>query len=122
MPNYDTQNPPFSAQSGDVVFAFNGESPAAPQASQQYALTPLISGTGPGGRTIAWQTSFAAAPTAVNIVLQAADVDADANYATIDTSTQVGGERRQILTQGKFVRVKLVSQTAGGALTVTLSF
>lgn len=120
MPNYNAQNPPWSAAPGDVVFPFNAESPAPPQASQQYALGPTVGGTGPGGRTIAWQTSFASAPTAVSVVLQAADVDVDANYATIDTSTATAGERRQAQVQARFVRVKLVSQTGGGAITVSL--
>ena len=38
MPNYNTQNPPYSIFPGDVAFAFNSEAPAAGQASQQFAL------------------------------------------------------------------------------------
>ena len=121
MPNYNAQNPPFAVYPGDVVFPFNSESPAAPQASQQFALAPTVGGTGPGGRVVAWQTSFASSPGAVNAVLQAADVDADANYQNLDSSTNTAGERRQVTNvQAKFLRVKLVSQTGGGAITVSL--
>ena len=122
MPNYQSQNPPFSVFAGDVVNPFNGEAPAAPQASQQFALAPTGGGTGPGGRVVAWQTSFASAPTAVSLQLQSADVDADASYQTLDSSTATAGERRQVANvQAKFLRVKLVSQTGGGAVTVSLS-
>lgn len=121
MPNYNAQNPPYSIFPGDLVFPFNAESPAAPQASQQYAIATPFDGSAQQGRLLAWQTSFASAPSAVNVVLQAADVDSDADYAVVDTSTQVAGERRQILVKAKFVRVRLVSQTGGGAITVSLS-
>ncbi len=121
MPNYNVQNPPYSTYPGDVVFPFNAESPAPPQSSQQFALGPTGGGSGPGGRVVAWQTSFASAPGAVNVVLQAADVDADADYQNLDTSTNVNGERRQVTNvEARFLRVRLVSQTGGGAITVSL--
>jgi hypothetical protein len=121
MPNYNAQNPPFSVYPGDVVFPFNSESPAPPQASQQFALAPTVGGTGPGGREVVWQISFASAPASVNVVLQAADVDADANYQVLDTSTNTAGERRQVVNiQAKFLRVKLISQSGGGAVTTSL--
>jgi hypothetical protein len=121
MPNYNAQNPPFAVYPGDVVFPFNAESPAPPQASQQFALGPTVGGSGPGGRVVVWQISFASAPGAVNAVLQAADVDADPNYQNLDTSTNTAGERRQVANvQARFLRVRLVSQTSGGAITVSL--
>jgi hypothetical protein len=121
MPNYSTTAAPFTIDSGDVVFAFNAESPSPPQSSIQFALPAFTGAQGENARTISWQTSFASAPTAVNVVLQAADQDADANYATVDTSTNVNGERRQIFVRARFVRARLVSQSAGGAVTVTVA-
>jgi len=121
MPNYSTTAAPFTIDSGDVVFAFNAESPAPPQSSIQFALPSFTGARTDQSRQISWQTSFASAPTAVNVVLQAADQDADASYATVDTSTNVNGERRQILVRARFVRARLVSQTGGGAITATLA-
>ena len=121
MPNYSTTAAPFTLYSGDVVFAFNAESPAAPQSSIQFALPAFTGAEADSSRNISWQTSFASAPTAVNVVLQAADQDADANYATVDTSTNVNGERRQIPVRARFLRARLVSQSGGGAVTVTLA-
>ena len=120
MPNYSTTAAPFTIYPGDVAFAFSAESPAPPQSSIQLALPSFTGAQGENVRTIAWQTSFASAPTAVNVVLQAADQDADANYATVDTSTNVNGERRQILVRARFIRARLVSQTGGGAITVSI--
>ena len=119
MPNYNADTP-HTIYPGDVAAPFNAESPAPPQASQQFALPSFTGSHVDQGRQISWQTSFASAPTAVNAVLQAADNDADANYSTVDTSTQTAGERRQILVRARFIRAKLVSQTAGGAITVTI--
>ena len=119
MPNYNADTP-HAIFPGDVVLPFNAESPAPPQSSQQFAL-PAFTGAHPDqGRQISWQTSFASAPTAVSVVLQAADVDADVNYAVVDTSTLAAGERRQVLVRARFVRARLASQTAGGAITVTI--
>jgi hypothetical protein len=120
MPNYNVQVPPFSLSPGDVGFAFNAESPTPPQASQQFALPSFTGAEGESGRTVGWQTSFASAPTSVNVVLQAADVDADASYATVDTSTQTAGERRQVFVRARFIRAKLTAQSGGGAVTLTL--
>jgi hypothetical protein len=120
MPNYSTTAAPFTIYPGDVAFAFNAESPTPPQSSIQLALPSFTGSQGENARTIAWQTSFASAPTAVNVVLQAADQDADANYATVDTSSNVNGERRQILVRARFIRARLVSQTGGGAMTISI--
>ena len=80
MPNYNAQVPPYSIFPGDVALAFNAEAPAAGQASQQFAL-PSYAGFPENGRTIRWQISFATAPTSVNIQLQTAINDVDAQYA-----------------------------------------
>jgi hypothetical protein len=120
MPNYNPSAAPAALYPGDVGFAFNAESPAPPQSSAQFALPAFSGAHADQGRQISWQTSFSAAPTAVNVVVQAADQDADANYATVDTSTNVNGERRQVLVRARFVRARLVSQTGAGAITATI--
>jgi len=121
MPNYSTTAAPFTIDTGDVVYAFNAESPTPPQSSIQFALPSFTGAHVDQSRQISWQISYATAPTAVNVVLQAADQDADANYATVDTSTNINGERRQILVRARFVRARLVSQSGGGAITVTVA-
>jgi hypothetical protein len=80
MPNYNTQVPPYSIFPGDVVLAFNAEAPAAGQASQQFAL-PSYAEFPENGRAIRWQISFATAPTSMNIQLQTAINDVDAQDA-----------------------------------------
>ena len=120
MPNYSAGAAATALYPGDVGVAFNAESPAAPQSSVQFAL-PAFTGTqADQSRQLSWQTSFSAAPSAANVVLQAADQDADASYATVDTSTNVNGERRQVLVRARFVRARLVSQTGAAAITVTI--
>lgn len=120
MPNYNAQNPPNSIYPGDVAFAFNAEAPAAGQASQQFAL-PSYSGFPENGRTIRWQTIFGTAPTSVSVVLQTAMVDADTQYATVDTSTATTGEARTVTgVRGNFVRAKVGAITGGSGVTVQL--
>jgi hypothetical protein len=112
MPNYNAQVPPYSIFPGDVAFAFNTESPAAGQSSQQLAL-PSYAGFPENGRTVRWQTVFGTAPTSVNIVLQTAMSDSDAQYSTIDTSSATGGEARTVTgVRGNFLRAK-VSANSG---------
>jgi len=118
MPNYNAQVPPYSIFPGDVALAFNNESPAAGQASQQFAL-PSYAGFPENGRTVRWQTIFGTAPSAVSVVLQSAITDADAQYSTIDTSTQTAGEARTVTgVRGNFLRAKVSSITGGSGVTV----
>ncbi|MGA8142934.1 MAG: hypothetical protein WB987_03470 [Candidatus Acidiferrales bacterium] len=118
MPNYNTQVPPYSIFPGDVALAFNGEAPAAGQASQQFAL-PSYAGFSENGRSIRWQSIFGTAPSAISVVLQAAMNDVDAQYATIDTSTVAAGEARTISgVRANFVRAKISSITGGSGITV----
>jgi len=121
MPNYNAQNPPYAISPGDVALAFNSESPAAGQASQQFAL-PSYAGFPQNGRTIVWQTSYASAPSAVNVALQGALADSDAQYSTLDTSTATAGEQRPALpnVRANFLRAKVVSITGGAGVTVQL--
>ena len=121
MPNYNAQNPPYAIYPGDVVYPFNGETPAAPQASQQYAASGAYDGAAGGASELRFDISYAAAPTAVSVEIQSAVDDADANYFTEYTSTNVAGESVKLTSfRGRFVRVLLASQTGGGAITVRL--
>jgi hypothetical protein len=118
MPNYNAQVPPYSIFPGDVALAFNNEGPAAGQASQQFAL-PSYAGFPENGRTVRWQTIFGTSPSAVSVVLQTALSDADAQYSTIDTSTQTAGEARTVTgVRGNFIRAKVSSITGGSGVTV----
>jgi hypothetical protein len=118
MPNYNAQVPPYSIFPGDVALAFNSESPAAGQSSQQFAL-PRYAGFPENGRTVRWQTVFGTSPTSVNIVLQMAMSDSDAQYSTIDTSTATGGEARTVTgLRGNFLRAKVSAISGGSGVTV----
>jgi len=118
MPNYNAQVPPYSVFPGDVALAFNNDSPAAGQASQQFAL-PEFGGFPDEGRTVRWQTIFGTAPSAVNVALQTAMFDSDAQYSTVDTSTATAGEARTVSgVRGNFIRAKISSITGGSGITV----
>jgi hypothetical protein len=121
MPIYQNSTPPFALSSGDVGFSFNNEAfPAANTAGSQFAL-PSYTGIADGGTAVRWQTVFGTAPSAVNIVLQAAMNDVDAEYQIIDTSAAPAGEGRSLSNvQAKFLRTKVVSSTGGSGLTVKI--
>jgi hypothetical protein len=118
MPSYQNVTPPLSLFSGDVGFSFNNETfPGSAQAGTQFAL-PSFTGLPDGGTSVRWQTIFGGAPTAVNIVLQGAMSDVDAEYFLIDTTTITGGEARTVANvQAKFIRIKFISSTGGSGLT-----
>jgi hypothetical protein len=120
MPNYNAQVPPYSIFPGDVALAFNSESPAGGQASQQFAM-PSYAGFPENGRTIRWQTIYGSAPSAVSVVLQTAMVDADAQYSTVDTSSATAGEARTVTgVRGNFIRAKVASITGGSGVLVQI--
>lgn len=120
MPNYNTQNPPYSIFPGDVALAFNAEAPAAGQASQQFTL-PSYAGFPENGRTLRWQTSYTSAPTSINVALQTALSDVDAQYQTIDSSTVTAGEARSVSgVRANFVRAKVTAISGGSGVTVQL--
>lgn len=81
-----------------------------------YALPP----TPAGNRVLTWQSSFSVAPDAINITLEGAIEDTDAKYATLDTTTAVGGELRTVTTASaiRFIRAHQNSKT--GAVTTTV--
>jgi hypothetical protein len=120
MPNYGMPQAGgtlTALQPGDSMYLFNAEAPAAPQASIAFARGYSPSGDDSG---ITFQILFAAAPTA-QVVIQASNVDADANYQTVFTSTNLQNDNYTDTVRWKFYRAKLVSQSAGGALTLIAS-
>lgn len=121
MPTYQNTFPPISLSSGDIGFSFNNEAfPGAGTSGSQFAL-PSYTGLPDGGTSVRWQTVFGGAPTAVNIILQAAINDVDAEYQTIDTTTVTTGEGRTVSNvQARFLRAKVVSSTGGSGLTVKI--
>lgn len=121
MPAYQNTLPPISLFSGDVGFSFNNEAfPGSGTSGSQFAL-PSFTGLPDGGTAVRWQTVFGTAPTAVNIVLQGAINDVDAEYQTIDTTTVTAGEARTVANvQAKFLRIRFVSSTGGSGLTAKI--
>src|SRR5882672_3684080 len=121
MPSYQNVTPPISLSSGDVGFSFNNEAfPGSATSGSQFAL-PSFTGVPDGGTAVRWQTIFGTNPTAVNIVLQGAMADVDAEYFLIDTSTAITGEARTVTgVQAKFLRIRFVSSTGGAGLTAKL--
>ena len=121
MPVYQNTTPPLSLSSGDVGFSFNNESfPGGATSGTQFAL-PSFTGITDSGTAVRWQTIFGTNPTALNMVLQSALADVDAEYQTIDTTTALTGEARTVAgVQGKFLRIRLVSSTGGTGLTAKI--
>lgn len=121
MPAYQNTTPPISLMPGDVGFSFNNEPfPGSAQAGSQFAI-PSYAGQPDSGTAVRWQTIFGTAPTAVSMVLQAAMADVDAEYQTIDTTTNAAGEARTVTgVQAKFLRIKFNSSTGGSGLTAKL--
>jgi len=121
MPVYQNTLPPISLFSGDVGFSFNNETfPGAATSGSQFAL-PSYTGLPDSGTAVRWQTIFGTAPTAVNIVLQGAINDVDAEYQTLDTAALPAGEARTLANvQARFLRVRFVSSTGGTGLTVKI--
>ena len=71
---------------------------------------PDYQGEETNGLTITWETTFPVAPSAVQIQLQAALQNIPSQYATLDTSSNVGGEIRSVtLTRYNFIRANIVS-------------
>jgi len=121
MPAYSNAAPPLALFPGDVGFSFSAEAfPGAGTAGAQFAV-PEPAGFPDQGHTVRWQTIFGTAPSAVNIRLQGAMADVDAEYADVDTSTATAGEARTVAgVRARFLRVKLVSSTGGAALTAKM--
>jgi hypothetical protein len=114
MPSYANSQPPLSLSPGDVGFSFSSEAvPSSATAGSQFAL-PHPPGVGQTGFTVRWQTLFVVAPTAINVSLQAATADVDAEYKDIDSSTNVNGEAKTVTAvQAKLLRLRVNSVTVG---------
>ena len=121
MPSYQNLTPPSSLFPGDVGFSFNNEAfPGGALAGSQFAI-PSYAGQPDSGTAVRWQTIFGTVPTAVSLVLQGAMADVDAEYQTIDTTTNTAGEARTVTgVQAKFLRIKFNSSTGGSGLTAKL--
>jgi hypothetical protein len=121
MPAYSNATPPLALFPGDVGFSFNSEAfPSAGTAGSQFAI-PEPAGFPDQGHTVRWQTLFGTAPSAINIILQGAAADVDAEYVTVDTSTATGGEARTVGgVRARFLRVKVVTSTGGSGLTAKI--
>jgi hypothetical protein len=121
MPSYQNVLPPLALSPGDVGFSFNNEAfPGGATAGSQFAI-PSYPGQPDVGTAVRWQTVFGTVPTAVNMVLQAAMADVDAEYQTIDTTTAPAGEGRTVAgVQAKFLRIRFVSSTGGTGLTAKI--
>jgi len=121
MPAYQNTYPPTSLMPGDVGFSFNNEAfPGSAQAGSQFAI-PAYAGQPDTGTAVRWQTIFGTAPTTVSLALQGAMADVDAEYQTIDTTTNTAGEARTVTgVQAKFLRIKVSSSTGGSGLTAKL--
>src|SRR5579859_7848165 len=121
MPVYQNTTPPLALFSGDVGFSFNNEAfPGSATSGTQFAL-PSFTGTTDAGTAVRWQTIFGTAPTAVNIILQGAMADVDAEYQQIDASSATAGEARTVAgVQAKFLRIRFVSSTGGSGLSAKI--
>jgi hypothetical protein len=114
MPSYANSQPPISLAPADVGFSFSSEAvPSVATAGSQLALVRTTADD-QSGIAVRWQTLFTAAPTAINVSLQAAMNDVDAEYKDIDASTNVNGEARTVTgVQARFLRVRVNSSTVG---------
>ena len=128
MPNYNSQNPPYAVYPGDTGYAFNSENPTAPQASQQFAVGNVYENY-PASLSV--ELSFpGGTPSSFQFNIEEATTDADADYVQIAGPAQLtqanlnsSNVARLDITnvKGRFVRVKKVSQTGGGACTALLA-
>ena len=121
MPAYNNAAPPLSLFPGDVGYSFNAESfPADGTAGSQFAI-PEPAGLPNQEHTVRWQTIFGSNPSAINIRLQGAMADVDAEFSDLDTSTATSGEARTIAAvRARFLRIKKISSTGGTALTAKI--
>lgn len=58
---------------------------------------------------IVWRTQYASAPGSVTAVLQGSMQDVDADYQTVDTSSNVAGETRTIASPYRFHRINVTT-------------
>src|SRR6266852_9622813 len=63
--------------------------------SQQFAIIDPT-GFDVNSKVLTWQTTYPSQPAGITAILQGAMQDIDGQYVTLDTSTAVGGELRQV--------------------------
>ncbi len=81
--------------------------------SQQFAIIDPT-GFDVNSKVLTWQTTYPSQPAGITAILQGAMQDIDGQYVTLDTSTAVGGELRQVtINEVGFVRVRITG--LGGA-------
>lgn len=121
MPAYSNSTPPLSLFPGDVGYSFNAEAfPANGTSGAQFAI-PEPTGLTDQAHSVRWQTIFGTAPTAINIRLQGAAADVDAEYSDIDTSTNTTAEARTVIgVRARFLRIKVVTSSGGAGLTAKI--
>lgn len=118
MPLYGSLSPLTAVNPGESVALFNAEVLVAPATSMAVGSAP-----GPGGamdRGSTFTIDFAAAPTS-SVLIQASNIDVEADYQTLYTSASTQHDNYSVTVPFRFYRCKLASQSAGGALTVILS-
>lgn len=87
-----------------------------PTAGQQFAIQSQSGGNKQHG--LSWFTQFTGSPSTVAMELQVADFDRDADYTTVDESTNTAGETRSVGNiTANFVRIRQTS-TGGTSPTV----
>ncbi len=123
MPTYANSLPPYSLAPGDAGFSFNNEAvPSSATAGSQFAV-PHPTGIPDQARAVRWQTLFSVAPSAINVSLQGAIADVDAEYKDLDASTNASGEARTVTgVQANFLRIKVNSSTVGSGAGFTAKF
>jgi len=83
------------------------------QTSQAFAI-PQPENKGDQGTVLRWTTSYPSAPGTIAIQLEVAEVDVDAQYASILTSTSTTGEEQSTApVRYRFVRAKITASTGG---------
>jgi hypothetical protein len=137
MPNYNanTQVPVFSfspatppiLDQGIPAYAFDNETPAVNQASQQFCLPASKHGV---PKSVSVSISYAASPGAFEVDIETADDDkngaGDANYAPelrVNSGLNASFVTRAELTNvaARWIRVRNILNTNGVALTVTIT-
>jgi hypothetical protein len=102
-----------AVQPGVIGQEFGEALPTTATAGRQFAVR-AFAGLNQNSPAIDWEISYGGTVSAVNIVLQGALIDEDADYFTLDTSTNTAGENRTVnlgSTRVNFLRIKVVSST-----------
>lgn len=85
-----------------------------------YAI-PHMQGVG-SGRNISWKTIQLGGPSVVNVVLEVAQSDVDADYVQLDLSTNIAGEVRQVAAVlSNWIRARSTARTGGTSTEVRIT-